>query len=214
MTSASTPVFDRAPVVRRGAILSWFNLAYNAVEAVVSLMAGVAAGSVSLIGFGIDSTIEFTSSTMALWRLRADDHLARRARAEQVGLRIIGASFLLLAAYVTWEASDALLHREAPSSSPVGLAIALCSVIVMPVLARAKRSVARQLDSGTLAADARQTDFCAYLSAILLAGLGLNTLFGWWWADPVAALAMVPIIAREGLDGVRGRATCGCAHGH
>jgi divalent metal cation (Fe/Co/Zn/Cd) transporter len=214
MATASPPLLDRAPLVRRSTWLTATTLTYNAIEAVVSLVAGLAAGSVSLIGFGLDSTIELTSGGMALWRLRVDGHDARRAVAERVGVRIIGASFLGLAAFVAWEAIDALRHREAPSVSRAGLAIASLSVVIMPVLARAKRTVAYQLGSGTLAADARQTDFCAYLSAILLAGLALNAWLGWWWADPVAGLAMVPIIAKEGIDGVRGRHACACAHGH
>ncbi|MCU0635067.1 MAG: cation transporter [Gemmatimonadaceae bacterium] len=213
MTHAGV-VFDRAPVARRGVVLTWINLVYNAIEAVISLAAGVVAGSVSLIGFGIDSTIELSSSVMALWRLQVDSDVDRRARAERVGLRLIGASFLALAAFVTYEAGEALWRREVPDESPVGIAIAACSALCMPLLARAKRRVAEQLGSGTLAADARQTDFCAYLSVILLVGLALNALFGWWWADPVAALAMVPIIAREGADGIRGRSHCGCAHAH
>jgi divalent metal cation (Fe/Co/Zn/Cd) transporter len=212
MTAAAVPLPDRASLVRRGAALTGFNLAYNVVEAVISLAAGLAAGSVSLVGFGIDSTIELASSVLVLWRLRVDAEHARRERAERVGVRVIGWSFLGLACFVAYEAIEALVRHDAPSVSRMGLGLAVASVITMPVLARAKRKVAEQLDSGTLAADARQTDFCAYLSAILLVGLALNALFGWWWADPVAGLAMVPIIAREGVDGVQGRSSCGCAH--
>jgi divalent metal cation (Fe/Co/Zn/Cd) transporter len=212
MTSASLPLVDRAPLVRRGAWLTGINLAYNLAEAIVSLVAGLAAGSVSLIGFGLDSTIELASSLMVMWRLRVDHLDARRAQVEHIGVRLIGASFLALALFVGIESIDALWHREAPAVSAVGMGLAIVSVILMPLLARAKRHVALQLGSGTLAADARQTDFCAYLSAILLIGLGLNALAGWWWADPVAGLCMVPIIVREGWDGIHGRSTCGCAH--
>lgn len=212
MTSATLPESDRAPWVRRGTILTWINLAYNVVESVVSLAAGVAAGSVSLIGFGLDSAIEFTSSVLVLWRLQVDGHHGHRARAERVGVRVIGGCFVALALFVAVEAIESLWRREAPEVSGVGMAIAIASVLIMPLLARAKRQVAVRLDSGTMAADARQTDFCAYLSAILLGGLLLNAAFGWWWADPVAALVMVPIIVREGLEGLKGRSSCGCAH--
>jgi divalent metal cation (Fe/Co/Zn/Cd) transporter len=212
MTSASLPVIDRAPLVRRGAWLTGINLAYNVIEAVISLLAGIAAGSVSLIGFGIDSTIELASSMLVIWRLRVDHVDHRRAQAERIGVRVIGVSFLALSAFVFYEAVEALWRREAPAVSPVGMGLAVASVVLMPLLARAKRDVAVRLGSGTMAADARQTDFCAYLSAILLVGLALNALFGWWWADPVAGVCMAPIIAREGWDGVRGRSACGCTH--
>ena len=143
-----------------------------------------------------------------MWRLRADVDPRRRERAERVSLRVIGALFLALAAYVAIDAGLALYRRAAPSESLLGIAIAALSVVVMPLLARAKRKLAFQLGSGALAAESKQTSLCAYLSGILLAGLILNAAIGWWWADPVAAVAMVPIIAREGMEGVRGRSTC------
>ncbi len=184
-------------------------LAYNAIEGVVAIAAGVLAGSVALVGFGLDSAIELAASATALWRLRADLDPVRRERAERVALRVIGALFIALAVYVAVDAATALLGREAPSESRVGMVLAALSVAVMPLLARAKRRVALQMGSGALAAEATQTALCAYLSVILLAGLLLNATLGWWWADPAAALAMVPIIAREGIDGLRGRSACG-----
>lgn len=199
----------RAALVRRGLLLNYLTIGYNAVEAVVSLVAGLAAGSIALIGFGIDSVIEVTAAGAAQWRLRADAHATRRARAERLTQRVVGASFLALAVWVAYEAVEALWRREAPERSALGLAVLALSVVVMPLLARAKRRVAGALASGALAAEATQTALCAYLSAIALAGVGLNALFGWWWADPVAALAMTPIIAKEGVEGVRGRASCG-----
>ena len=199
----------RAALVRRGLRLNYLTIGYNAVEAVVSLAAGLAAGSIALVGFGIDSVIEVTAAGAAQWRLRADAHVARRARAERLTQRAVGASFLALAVWVAYEAAEALWMREAPERSALGLAVLALSVVVMPLLARAKRSVAGALASGALAAEATQTALCAYLSAIALAGVGLNALFGWWWADPVAALAMTPIIAKEGVEGVRGRVSCG-----
>lgn len=205
---------DRDAVLRRGRVLNRLSLAYNSVEAVVAVLAGLAAGSIALVGFGFDSAIEVTATLAATWRLAADGDVAARERAERISLRVIGASFLALAAYVAVESTGALLRREQPEASPLGLALALVSVTLMPFLARAKKDVARRLGSGALAAEAQQTTLCSWLSAILLAGLGLNALLGWWWADPVAALAMVPIIAREGWDGVRGVSDCGCGHAH
>jgi divalent metal cation (Fe/Co/Zn/Cd) transporter len=129
-------------------------------------------------------------------------------RAERIALRTIGACFLALAAYVLFDAASALWRREQPGESVLGIVIACGSLIVMPMLARAKRRVAAQLESRALTAEAKQTELCTYLSAILLAGLALNALFGWWWADPVAGLAMVPIIAWEGVEALRGRTVC------
>jgi divalent metal cation (Fe/Co/Zn/Cd) transporter len=201
---------SRPTLVRRGLWLNYLTIAYNTVEAVVSLAAGIAAGSVALVGFGVDSGIEVTASLAAQWRLRADLEPQRREQVEAVSQRIIGASFLGLALYVAFDSITTLWQREAPEASVVGVVILVLSVIVMPILARAKRRVARALQSRALEADAMQTSLCAYLSVIALAGVGLNALFGWWWADPVAALLMVPIITKEGIEGVRGDAECGC----
>jgi divalent metal cation (Fe/Co/Zn/Cd) transporter len=137
----------------------------------------------------------------------------QRESAERTSLRIVGACFLALATYILYEAGSALLHRDPPERSIPGIVLAAVSVVVMPLVARAKRRIAAAIASDAMRADSRQTDFCAYLSAILLAGLLLNALFGWWWADPIAALLMVPIIATEGLRSVRGKActdNCRC----
>lgn len=174
-------------------------------EAAVAVGAGVYAGSIALVGFGVDSLIESLSGGILLWRLRLHEADERR---EQLALRLVGVSFLVLAAYVAVEAVKSLYLRELPEASIVGIALAALSLIVMPLLARAKRKVAARLQSRALHADSRQTDLCAYLSAILLGGLGLNALVGWWWADPVAALIMVPIIAREGVEALRGEDCC------
>ena len=205
---------ERSALVRRGLWLNLLTLGYNVIEAIVSLAAGLVAGSVALVGFGIDSAIEVTAGVAALWRLSADSQPRDRERAERATVRLVGALFLLLAAYVTVDSARALLGRDAPERSPVGLAILGLSVVVMPVLARAKRRVALAMRSGALAAEATQTSLCAYLSAIALVGVALNAVLGWWWADPVAALAMVPIIGKEGLEGVRGRSDCGDDCGH
>jgi divalent metal cation (Fe/Co/Zn/Cd) transporter len=199
---------ERAALVRRGLRLNYLTIGYNAFEAVVSLAAGLMAGSVALLGFGIDSVIEVTSSAAAQWRLRTDLDHARRERVERQAHRVIGVSFLALATYVAYESATALWYREQPERSLLGVAVLALSVVVMPILAGAKRRVARALRSGALEAYATQTSLCAYLSVIALAGVGLNAALGWWWADPVAALAMVPIIVKEGLEGLRGEAAC------
>jgi divalent metal cation (Fe/Co/Zn/Cd) transporter len=200
----------RAALVRRGLALNWATIVYNVVEAVVAIGAGVVAGSVALLGFGLDSVIEVTASGAAQWRLRADLDAERRARVERATLRLIGWSFLALAAWVLYDSVDALVGREPPERSVAGLVLLALSAIVMPILARAKRRVARAMTSRALEAEATQTSLCAYLSVIALAGVAMNALLGWWWADPVAALAMVPIIAREGVEGVRAREHCEC----
>ena len=207
MTAASA---DRGPLVRRGLWLNYATLVYNSLEAVIAIGAGLMAGSIALVGFGVDSVIEFTASAAALWRLHTDADHARRERNERITLRIVGISFLALAIYVAVGAARALLTREPPEESPVGIALAALSLVVMPLLARAKRRVAVGLASGALQAVTQQTMICTYLSAILLGGLGLNAAAGWWWADPLAALGMVPLIAREGLEALRGRDACGC----
>jgi hypothetical protein len=204
MTEAAV---GRPALVRRGLWLNYLTIGYNTIEAVVSLAAGLVAGSVALVGFGIDSAIEVTASLVAQWRLRSD-HLERRERAEQVTGRVIGGSFVVLAAYIAADSTITLWHHEAPRPSVVGLVILALSVVVMPVLARAKRRVAHALASRALQAEAMQTSLCAYLSVIALAGVALNTALGWWWADPVAALLMVPLITKEGLEGLRGSSAC------
>ena len=198
----------RATLVRRGQILSRVTLLYNVLEGVLSIAAGAMAGSISLVGFGMDSVIEVLSSVAALWRLRSDADPTDRARVETITLRFIGLSFMALAAYIIIDAGRTLYLREPPDKTVLGIIVAAASVVVMPLLARAKRRIAVKLGSRALTADAMQTSLCTWLSAIVLAGLGLNALFGWWWADPVAAICMTPIIAKEGLEGVRGEDHC------
>jgi divalent metal cation (Fe/Co/Zn/Cd) transporter len=199
---------SRDNLVRRGQRLEYFTVVYNSVEGLVSIVAGLISGSVSLVGFGLDSVIEVTSGAALLWRLHHDLNPSRREQVERTTLRIVGWSFMALAAYILYESCSTLIRHEAPMRSILGIIVAAISVVVMPLLARAKRQVAAELGSEAMRADSRQTDFCAYLSAILLGGLLLNALLGWWWADPVAGLVMVPIIAKEGIDGLRGKACC------
>jgi divalent metal cation (Fe/Co/Zn/Cd) transporter len=195
--------------VRRGLRLNYATALYNALEGIVAIGAGLLAGSVALVGFGVDSAIELTASGAAIWRLHADRNVAWRERSERVTLRVVGVLFLALALYVTVDAAQTLYAEEPPRESPVGIALAVLSLVVMPLLARAKRRVAVAMGSAALAAESQQTLICTYLSAILLGGLLLNAILGWWWADPLAALTMVPLIAHEGLEALRGRDACG-----
>jgi divalent metal cation (Fe/Co/Zn/Cd) transporter len=204
---------EREALVRRAQWLSWLTLGYNSLEGILAIGAGVLAGSIALVGFGFDSVIEVSASIAALWRLNADVDPIERERAERLTLKIVGILFLALGIYVTWDAATALVKREGPDESKLGIVLAAASLIVMPLLARAKRRVALRLGSRALRSEAQQTQLCTYLSAILLGGLTLNAVFGWWWADPAAALIMVPIIGKEGVEALSGHDSCydGCA---
>lgn len=199
---------DRAAYVRRGRWLEYFTIAYNSLEGLIAIAAGLMAGSIALVGFGFDSLIEVTSGATLLWRLNADVDEEGRERVEAISLRIVGTCFVVLAIYVSYDSIKSLLRREVPEESVVGIVLAAVSLVVMPLLVRAKRNVARGINSGALMADSKQTELCTYLSAILLAGLLLNALLGCWWADPVAALIMVPIIVKEGIEALRGETCC------
>jgi divalent metal cation (Fe/Co/Zn/Cd) transporter len=194
---------NRSRLVRQGLWLNYASIGYNSLEAVASLIAGIVAGSVSLIGFGADSLIEVSASGVAQWRLRSDSDDARREAVEGSAHRLIGWSFLALAVYIVVDSARSLWQHDAPGRSWFGMVVLALSLVVMPWLARAKRNVAWKMASGALGAEATQTSLCAYLSGIALGGVALNWLLGWWWADPVAALLMVPIIAREGTEGIR-----------
>jgi divalent metal cation (Fe/Co/Zn/Cd) transporter len=200
----------RVALVRRGLWLNYATLSYNIVEAGVSLLVGLLAGSVALVGFGFDSVIEVVASVAAQWRLRADLASEQRERVEQTSHRVVGWCFLALGAYIAYESVESLWTRSRPDRTLIGIAVLAASAVVMPLLARAKRRVAHALESRSLGSEAAQTSLCAYLSIIALAGLALNALFGWWWADPLAALAMVPIIVKEGLAGIRRRHPADC----
>ena len=208
MTGQGELALARQLTVRRGILLSYATIGYNTLEAIGSLVAGMLAGSVALIGFGIDSVIEVIASIAAQLRLRADADLLRRSGAEGRTLRIVGWCFIGLAAYVTIDSAKSLYLREEPERSWFGVIILVLSVIVMPALAWGKRQVANEMQSAALKAEAKQTSLCAYLSVIALGGVGLNALVGWWWADPAAALCMVPIIAKEGIEALQARDCC------
>ena len=201
--ASSTAAEVRAAHMRTGRKVEYLAIGWTSFEAVIGIITGLLAGSVALIGFGIDSVIEIASSTVLLWRL------SDRPRAEErelIAHRLVGAGFLALAAYISFDAIYDLIGRKPASVTYFGIVYAAACIIVMPLLARAKRRVAAHLASDALHADSHQSDICAYLSVILLAGLAINALFGWWWADPVAALCMVPIVLREGVSGLRGEA--------
>jgi len=201
-------VSTRAASIQRGLSLEYFTVAWNLLEAAVALVSGAVAGSIALIGFGLDSLIEVSSGGVLLWRLQADHEAERRETVERIALKLVGGSLLLLAVYVAGDSVVSLVRREAPERSVPGIALAVASLIAMPLLARAKRRVASELRSSALHADSRQTDICAYLSAILLLGLLLNAAFGWWWADPAAGLVMAPLIACEGSKALQGKTCC------
>jgi divalent metal cation (Fe/Co/Zn/Cd) transporter len=204
-------VSDRTVVAHRGRKLEYFTIAWNSIEGLLAVAMGLIAGSTSLVGFGLDSFIEVASGSVLLWRMAVDADVHRRELNEKRALRIVGICFLLLAAYIAYESGMDLVSRRAPEPSVPGIILACVSLMVMPLLSRAKRKVGHALASSAMHADAKQTEFCTYLSAILIAGLLLNALFGLWWADPVAALMMVPIIAIEGLEGLRGKACGDCS---
>jgi divalent metal cation (Fe/Co/Zn/Cd) transporter len=203
-----TVLLNREAVARRGKNVEYFTIAWNSVEGLVAVISGALAGSISLVGFGIDSFIEVISGSVLLWRMSVDADSHSRERNEKLSLRIVGVCFLALAVYVGYESASDLLSKKAPEHSVPGIVLACVSLVVMPLLSRAKKKVGSELGSAAMHADAKQTDFCVYLSAILLIGLVLNLTLGWWWADPVAALVMVPIIAKEGIEGTRAKACC------
>jgi cation diffusion facilitator family transporter len=196
-------ITQRQQLHRRAVRLEWFTVSWNVVEAVVAIGAGIIAGSVALIGFGADSSIEVISAVALLWRLRAAGPEATQheeGEAERKALIAVAATFFLLGAYVTFEAATALAEGEAPESSPVGVILAAVSLAVMPTLAFLKQRTGRAMGSRALEADAIETWVCSYLSLALLLGVGLHAAYGWAWADPVGALAMVPIVLWQGWE--------------
>jgi len=205
---ATTLASDRRRLLRRGLLLEYVTVGWNIVEGIVAIAAGLAAGSIALVGFGIDSFVESVSGSVLIWRLGSEVAGAREAesieRIERRAERFVGISFFLLAAYVTFEAVRSLLAGDRPDASLVGIGLTALSIVVMLWLARAKRRTGEALGSRALVADAQQTYACWYLSVAALAGLGLNALFGWWWADPIAALLIAAFLVREGTEAWRG----------
>lgn len=196
----------RALLARRIRLLVAATIAYNIAEAVVALAAGTRASSSALVGFGLDSLVEVSSAAVVAWQFAAPIPETR----ERTALRLIAFSFFALAAYVAADAILSLLgHAGEAQHSPVGIGLAALSLLVMPALSLAQRRAGRELGSRSAVADSKQTLLCSYLSAVLLAGLVLNSLFGWSWADPVAALGISALALYEGVQALRGRACCG-----
>jgi len=207
----ASDTLTRQAAVGRGIALEHLTVGWNILEGIVAILSGALAGSVALMGFGIDSGIESASGGILLWRLYSERRGQDTEAVERRALNLVGVSFILLAAYVAFDAAKTLISHERPERSIIGILLSVLSLIVMPLLARAKRRTAAQLNSRALHADSRQTSICAYLSAVLLGGLLLNALLGWWWADPIAALVMVPIIVNEGREALHGE-TCDDCH--
>ena len=199
---------DRARLGRRARLLAGASVAYNVVEAVVAVGAGLAAGSVALVGFGLDSTVEVSSGLIVLWQFR---HPLPEAR-EQRALRLMAVSFFALAAYVGVESVRGLLGDSRPDASPVGIGLAMASLLVMPFLSVAQRRTGRALGSQAVVADSTQTLLCTYLSAVLLVGLLLNASLGWSWADPLAGLVIAAVAVKEGREAWRGEGCCAPGH--
>ncbi len=198
---------DRTGLGRRAQWLAGASVAYNGAEAVLAISAGVVAGSAALVGFGLDSVVEVSSGLVILWQFR---HRLPESR-EQQALRLIALSFFALAAYVAQDSVRALVSGAEPDASPVGIALAATSLVIMPFLSWAQRRTGRALHSNAVVADSTQTLLCTYLSAVLLAGLGLNATLGWRWADPLAGLVIAAVALKEGLDAWRGEGCCGPA---
>ncbi|MBI4441740.1 MAG: cation transporter [Acidobacteria bacterium] len=195
----SGDLLNTSYILRQKALrLEYTLVAYNFLEGVIAVAAGWRAGSIALVGFGLDSGIEILAAGILIWRLRHSGSLEEETRKEKKALGWVGFTFFALAAYILWEAGNSLWHQETPEVSWIGIALAVASLGVMPYLGLAKRKIALEMGSRALEADALETLICAYLSFALLAGLGLNALLGWWWADPAAALAMVGYIVKEG----------------
>ncbi|HXE43818.1 MAG TPA: cation transporter [Conexibacter sp.] len=202
----NAPVPDRAGLVRRARVLAWIGVGWHMIEAGVALVAGIAAGSIALVGFGADSLIEAAAGFVVLWRFAATR--TSSARAERDAQRAIAASFYVLAIYVAVEALRSLIGTHEPDVSWIGIGLAAVALATMPWLARAKARVGARLGSAATTAEGRQNMLCAYLSAALLVGLGTNALFGWWWADPATALLVAVVAVREGRAAWAGEDCC------
>ena len=203
----TTPARDRDGLVRRAKALAWLGVGWHGVEAAIAIGAGIAAGSIALVGFGADSLVEAFAGFIVLWRFAGAR--AGSDRAERRAQQLVAVTFYVIAAYVAIEATRALVNGDEPAASWVGIGLSAFTLATMPPLAAAKARVADALGSSATKSESRQTVLCAYLSAALLVGLGLNAVLGWWWADPVTALVIAAVAAKEGRDSWRGDA-CDC----
>jgi divalent metal cation (Fe/Co/Zn/Cd) transporter len=199
---------ERARLGRRAQVLAGVSVTYNVLEAVIAITAGLAAGSVALVGFGLDSVVEVSSGLIILWQFR---HRLPESR-ERQALRLMAFSFFALAGYVAVESLRALFFGGEPDASPVGIGLAIASLMIMPFLSWAQRRTGRALGSHAVVADSTQTLLCTYLSAVLLVGLVLNATLGWGWADPIAGLVIAAVAVREGVEAWRGEGCCAPGH--
>jgi divalent metal cation (Fe/Co/Zn/Cd) transporter len=197
---------ERDRLIRHAKALSWLSLAYMAAEGAIAITAALIAGSVALLGFGLDSAIEALASVIVIWRFTGTRRLSHHA--EQRAERLVAVSFFLLAPYIAQDAARALITGEHPHTSWLGIGLSLASIIVMPQLASAKHRIGQRLNSGATSAEGTQNMLCAYLAAGVLAGLGLNAAFGLWWADPAVALAIAALAIREGQQTWHGHGCC------
>jgi len=212
-TDPSLDATEKARLGRRAQLLAAASVSYNVIEAIIAITAGIVAGSIALVGFGLDSVVEVSSGLIILWQFR---HRLPESR-EQQALRLMAFSFFALAAYVTFESVRALVSGHDPDPSPVGIGLAAASLVIMPFLSWAQRRTGKALGSNAVVADSTQTLLCTYLSAVLLVGLVLNATIGWSWADPIAGLVIAAIAVKEGREAWRGEGCCapaGASHGH
>ncbi|TCC30469.1 cation diffusion facilitator family transporter [Kribbella sindirgiensis] len=200
----TTDAEQRRKLSRRAQLLAGASVTYNVIEAVIAISAGLVAGSVALVGFGLDSVVEVSSGLIILWQFR---HRLPETR-ERQALRLLAFSFFGLAAYVAFESIRTLITGSDPDTSPVGIGLAIASLIVMPFLSWAQRRTGKALGSNAVVADSTQTLLCTYLSAVLLIGLVLNATLGWGWADPIAGLVIAAVAVREGIEAWRGEGCC------
>lgn len=203
-THQSLDATEKARLGRRAQLLAAASVTYNVIEAIIAITAGIVAGSVALIGFGLDSVVEVSSGLIILWQFR---HKLPESR-EQQALRLMAFSFFALAAYVAFESVRALVSGHDPDPSPVGIGLATASLVIMPFLSWAQRRTGKALGSNAVVADSTQTLLCTYLSAVLLVGLVFNATLGWSWADPIAGLVIAAVAVKEGLEAWRGEGCC------
>jgi divalent metal cation (Fe/Co/Zn/Cd) transporter len=207
----TAPTRDRRALVRRAALLAWFTVGWNSVEGIAGIVSGLVAGSIALVGFGVDSFVEVFAGLVILWRMGKERHGHRLSgAAERRAVHLIAITFLALAVGIGAESLHDLAVSARPEQSRFGIGLAIVSLVVMPLLARAKRQTGEQLGSRAVTADATETMLCVWLSAILLLGLGAHSLLGWWWADPAAALGIVYVAAREGIEHLRADSVDDC----
>ena len=204
--ATSTESRERDRLIRRAKALSWLSLAYMTVEGAVGITAAILAGSVALLGFGLDSAIEGLASIIVIWRFTGSRRLSELA--EQRAQRLVAITFFLLAPYIAQDAIRALIGGEHPSTSWLGIGLSISSIIVMPLLGKAKQRLGERLGSGATAGEGAQNMLCAYLAAGVLTGLALNAALGWWWADPTVALGIAALALHEGRETWRGEGCC------